>query len=103
MRSSCTIVSCDVLACAGPASASSAATTSEKRYPRATRRGTLVTASSCSEPFVTLKTMKDADLALSQSRRPLVIGIGGGGDVVGALAIAETARLYHGATPVVGG
>ena len=47
--------------------------------------------------------MKDADLALSQSRRPLVIGIGGGGDVVGALAIAEAARLYHGARPVVGG
>jgi hypothetical protein len=32
-----------------------------------------------------------------------VIGIGGGGDVVGAFAIAETCRLYHGADPVVGG
>ena len=31
-----------------------------------------------------------------------MIGIGGGGDVVGALA-TETARLYHGAQPVVGG
>jgi hypothetical protein len=47
--------------------------------------------------------MKDAELALTQSRRPLVIGIGGGGDVVGALATAEAARLYHGARPVVGG
>src|SRR4051812_10269092 len=47
--------------------------------------------------------MKDADLMLSRARRPLVIGIGGGGDVVGALATAEAARLYHGARPVVGG
>jgi hypothetical protein len=47
--------------------------------------------------------MKDADLMLARARRPLVIGIGGGGDVVGALGIAETARLYHGASPVVGG
>jgi hypothetical protein len=33
----------------------------------------------------------------------LVLGIGGGGDVVGALASAELCRLYHGAEPVVGG
>ena len=47
--------------------------------------------------------MKDADLILSRSRRPLVIGIGGGGDVVVALATAEATRLYHGARPIVGG
>jgi hypothetical protein len=47
--------------------------------------------------------MKDSDFILSRSRRPLVIGIGGGGDVVGALATAEAARLYHGARPLVGG
>ena len=44
----------------------------------------------------------DADLLISKSRRPLVLGIGGGGDVVGALATAEACRL-HGAQPVVGG
>jgi hypothetical protein len=44
----------------------------------------------------------DADLLLSRSRRPLVLGIGGGGDVVGALATAEACRL-KGADPVVGG
>ena len=46
--------------------------------------------------------MIDADLLLSRSRRPLVLGIGGGGDVVGALATAEACRL-HGAHPMVGG
>jgi hypothetical protein len=45
----------------------------------------------------------DADALLAAARRPLVLGIGGGGDVVGALATAETARLYHGARPVLGG
>jgi len=45
----------------------------------------------------------DADALLAASARPLVIGIGGGGDVVGALATAETARLHHRAWPVVGG
>jgi hypothetical protein len=44
----------------------------------------------------------DAEALLSRSRRPLVIGIGGGGDVVGALATAELCRA-HGAEPVVGG
>ena len=47
--------------------------------------------------------MADADALLAGARRPLVIGIGGGGDVVGALATAEACRLYHGADPVVGG
>jgi ribulose-5-phosphate 4-epimerase/fuculose-1-phosphate aldolase len=45
----------------------------------------------------------DADARLSFARRPLVIGIGGGGDVAGALAVAEISRLYHGGDPVVGG
>src|SRR5581483_3197911 len=47
--------------------------------------------------------MRDAELLLRGSRRPLVIGMGGGGDVVGALATSEPARLYDGAEPVVGG
>jgi hypothetical protein len=45
----------------------------------------------------------DAEALLTRAKRPLVIGIGGGGDVVGALATTEAARLYHGADPVVGG
>jgi hypothetical protein len=44
----------------------------------------------------------DADALLAGSRRPLVLGIGGGGDVVGALATAEACRL-RGASPVLGG
>lgn len=40
---------------------------------------------------------------LATAKRPLVLGIGGGGDVVGALAIAEHCRLFHGANPIVGG
>lgn len=47
--------------------------------------------------------MTDADALLSAARRPLVVGIGGGGDVVGALATAEACRLYHGARPRLGG
>lgn len=47
--------------------------------------------------------MTDADALMSAARRPLVIGMGGGGDVVGALATAEASRLYHGADPVLGG
>src|SRR6188472_3274492 len=45
----------------------------------------------------------DAERLLSGARRPLVLGIGGGGDVVGALATAEACRLYAGARPVLGG
>jgi hypothetical protein len=45
----------------------------------------------------------DAHELLVRARRPLVLGIGGGGDVVGALATAEHARIYHGAEPVLGG
>jgi hypothetical protein len=47
--------------------------------------------------------MADAEAILRASRRPLVIGMGGGGDVVGALATAEFARIYDGAEPLVGG
>jgi hypothetical protein len=45
----------------------------------------------------------DADALLAAARRPLVLGVGGGGDVVGALATAESCRLLHAAQPVVGG
>ncbi|MFZ0088545.1 MAG: DUF1152 domain-containing protein [Solirubrobacteraceae bacterium] len=45
----------------------------------------------------------DAEAILRGARRPLVIGMGGGGDVVGALATAEAMRVYDGAEPVVGG
>ena len=45
----------------------------------------------------------DAEAILRAARRPLVIGIGGGGDVVGALATAESLRRYDGADPIVGG
>jgi hypothetical protein len=45
----------------------------------------------------------DAELLLRDCRRPLVLGIGGGGDVVGALATAEHLRIYGGADPVLGG
>jgi hypothetical protein len=46
--------------------------------------------------------MTDAEALLFSARRPLVLGIGGGGDVVGALATAELCRA-DGARPVVGG
>jgi hypothetical protein len=40
---------------------------------------------------------------LTTAKRPLILGIGGGGDVVGALAVAEHCRLFLGADPIVGG
>jgi len=46
--------------------------------------------------------MSDADRLLSTARRPLVLGIGGGGDVVGALATAELSRA-QGGRPILGG
>ena len=52
---------------------------------------------------VTQSRPPDAELLLRAARRPLVIGMGGGGDVVGALATAEFARVYDGAQPVLGG
>jgi hypothetical protein len=45
----------------------------------------------------------DAHAHMAAAERPLVLGIGGGGDVVGALATAELCRLRHGGRPVVGG
>lgn len=47
--------------------------------------------------------MLDAERTLRDTRRPLVIGMGGGGDIVGALATAEHARVYDGADPILGG
>ncbi len=47
--------------------------------------------------------MTDAEIVLRRARRPLILGMGGGGDVVGALATAEATRLYDGADPIVGG
>src|SRR5206468_2878225 len=52
---------------------------------------------------VTIARVIDADALFADSRRPIAIGIGGGGDVVGALATAEALRLYSGADPGVGG
>lgn len=47
--------------------------------------------------------MLDGESVLRAARRPLVIGMGGGGDVVGALATAELSRTYDGSDPVLGG
>ncbi|HEX5980937.1 MAG TPA: DUF1152 domain-containing protein [Thermoleophilaceae bacterium] len=44
-----------------------------------------------------------APAALREAKRPLCLGIGGGGDVVGALASAEHCRIEYGARPVLGG
>ncbi|HWE12386.1 MAG TPA: DUF1152 domain-containing protein [Solirubrobacteraceae bacterium] len=45
----------------------------------------------------------DAESILRAARRPLVLGMGGGGDVVGALATAEAMRIYDGSECLVGG
>jgi hypothetical protein len=45
----------------------------------------------------------DADALLASARRPLLFGVGGGGDVAAALALAEPLRRLNGALPVVGG
>src|ERR1700733_8336752 len=47
--------------------------------------------------------MRDAELLLRGSVRPLVIGVGGGGDIVGGHATAEQVLLYDQAQPVLGG
>lgn len=47
--------------------------------------------------------MADAEAILRAARRPVVIGMGGGGDVVGALASAELCRIYDAADPIIGG
>ena len=47
--------------------------------------------------------MSDAEQVLRRAQRPLLLGMGGGGDIVGALATAEHARIYDGAQPIVGG
>jgi hypothetical protein len=51
-------------------------------------------------PGAALATVPDA---LREARRPLCLGIGGGGDVVGALATAEHCRIEYAARPVLGG
>lgn len=51
----------------------------------------------CADPSL------DAETILRAARRPLVVGIGGGGDVVGALGTAELLRRHDGADPIVGG
>jgi hypothetical protein len=56
---------------------------------------------SAGEPYA--PPVLDGESALRKARRPLIIGMGGGGDVVGALATAELMRRYDGATPMLGG
>src|SRR5947209_3515513 len=56
----------------------------------------------CRGPMTSAR-MLDSEAVLRGARRPLVLGMGGGGDVVGALATAEFSRLYDGTDPVLGG
>ncbi len=69
---------------------------------RAARGPAITTAAETSDTAETSGPL-DAEALLRRARRPLVIGMGGGGDVVGALATAEHARRYDGADPVLGG
>jgi hypothetical protein len=48
-------------------------------------------------------TRADPFDTVMMARTPLVLGIGGGGDVVGAYALAELLRRYRNAQPIVGG
>lgn len=50
-----------------------------------------------------LPVVLDGEALLRAARRPLVIGMGGGGDIVGALATAEQLRIYDRADPILGG
>jgi hypothetical protein len=50
-----------------------------------------------------MRTVTDAEEVLRRAERPLVLGMGGGGDVVGALATAELLRGHGGTEPVLGG
>jgi len=59
-----------------------------------------VSESAPTRPSQVLAAVPDA---LREAKRPLCLGIGGGGDVVGALATAEHCRIEYGARPVLGG
>lgn len=68
-----------------------------------TARGPVISTAAETPLTAEIAGVRDAESLLRGARRPLVIGMGGGGDVVGALATAEHARRYDGADPVLGG
>ena len=68
--------------------------------PGPDRAAAAVSESARTRPSHVLAAVPDA---LREARRPLCLGIGGGGDVVGALATAEHCRIEYGARPVLGG